>query len=120
MDQTGDRFVDAFVAHLSGMIARDLLSEELSENVRAINALLESRFDRERWQYYYVFEYPKNEAGRRQKTALAERLQKMFPKIAFIGLDCDKVSEEELHTVTRMRDFLCRAAGIEYKLHDTP
>jgi hypothetical protein len=119
MDQEHDAFIADFVAELSRMIGADLLSDKQHENVRAINAELDAQFELYGWQYYYVCDYRKHEAERRKRMALAVKLDKLFPRIAFIGLDRADAPQEELDTVIRMMHILCRAAGIEYKPHGT-
>lgn len=119
MDGTHDGFIRDFVAELSGMVGEDLLSDNQDENVEAINVELKAQFEINGWQYYYVFEYPIVEAEKRRRNEVASRLVKLFPQIAFIGLDCAETPREELDTVTRMMRILCRAAGIEYKPHGT-
>ena len=116
MDEDHGGFVTEFIGYLAKtMVGKGLHSVDDDETVSAINEELESRFELEQWQYYYVFENPKNDAERRRRHELATRLDQLFPRIAFIALDRAEGSPEERGTVSRMMRILCRAAGIEWE-----
>lgn len=119
MDEHQERFVNNFVSELGRIVGSDLVGDTQDDMVEAINAELESQFEIEGWQYYYVFDYPRNIGERKQRQKLAEELDKMFPKIAFVVLDRAESTREELNVVQRMMRIFCHAAGIEYKPHGT-
>ncbi len=112
MDASNECFIHDFVAELAGMIGRDLVDSDPAKTVEAINVELETQFEDDGWQYYYVFEFPQNEQGRHRRQQVATRLDDMFPLVAFIGLHSG-ASQEEQRTVTRLMRILRRAAGIE-------
>lgn len=117
MDGDGELFIDNFVEALSTMVGADLLGGTREEKILAINGQLQTDFDIDGWQYYYVFEYPKQEEERNVRFALAKKLDKLFPLLAVVGLDRSDPHADEIDLVTRMMRILCRAAGIEYKPH---
>ena len=117
MDEDGEKFIDNFVVSLSTMVGEDLLGRTRDTKIRAINSKLEFDFARDGWQYYYVFEYPKQDQERKVRFALAQKLAKLFPRLAVVGLDRSDSHDEENDLVLRMNWILCRAAGIEYKPH---
>ncbi len=115
MDGDGEKFIANFVDALSTMVGADLRGGTREEMTRAINAQLQADFDIDRWQYYYVFEYPEQEQERQVRFSLAQKLDKLFPLLAIVGLDRSDSHADEINLVTRMMRILCRAAGIEYK-----
>jgi len=117
MDSDGEMFIDNFVGALSTMVGADLLGGTREEKILAINGQLQTDFDIDGWQYYYVVEYPKQEEERNVRFALAKKLDKLFPLLAVVGLDRSDPHADEIDLVTRMMRILCRAAGIEYKPH---
>ena len=123
MDDDHDGFIQAFVDELSKIVPSDFVSTNKNpsaartENVAAINVELETLFEVQGWQRYYVFKYPENDVERRRRNEVARKLDQMFPRIAFIGLDREHAPNDEQEILSRMRLILCRAANIENPLY---
>ena len=123
MDENHEGFIQAFVDGLSKIVPPEFLSTSRNtsvartENIAAINVELETLYEVKGWQRYYVFKYPENDLERNQRNAVAKKLDQLFPRIAFIGLDREHSPTDEQETLSRMRLILCRAANIENSLY---
>ena len=123
MDENHEGFIQAFVDELSKNVPPEFLSTSRnasvarSENIAAINVELETLHAVQGWQRYYVFKYPENDLERNRRNEVARKLDQLFPRIAFIGLDREHSPTDEQETLSRMRLILCRAANIENPLY---
>jgi hypothetical protein len=114
IDSDDEKFITNFIEGISKSFSTDLLSPEgRAAKIDAINEELETRFQLDRWQYYYSFSNPADESGRVRRRALAERMDKLFPRISFIALDAPESHGDENTLLSLLRRILAHAAGIE-------
>jgi hypothetical protein len=128
MDDNHAGFIDSFMKKLITVapVPMEFLSTckdpavARAENVIAINTELEilySADESEFYQFYYVFGYPEDRFGRASRIEVARKLDQMFPRVVFVGLDAEHAPKDEQQIVSWIRRILCRAANIESPIY---
>ena len=110
-------FIQRFVEHFTGLYPKKFVFEEQSTNVMLINHKMVKELRKYKWQYYYVFVYPKGADERARWTERSEKLSKTFPSLKVIGLTSgtsDSIFLDEFDIIDEMAEIFCRASKIEY------